>query len=103
MVRYNLDVVGGNIKLIDENDCIIGRKKFLINYFDIILLLFFINFFCYFVIMIRMVVLKKVNGYSLGIDGVEDFDLWCRLLRVCIFGSVFEDLFFYRLIFNSIF
>ncbi|MGM7962007.1 glycosyltransferase [Yersinia enterocolitica] len=102
MARNNLDVVGGNIKLIDENGRIIGRKKFPTNHFDIISSLPFINPLCHPATMIRTDVLKKANGYSLGTDGAEDFDLWCRLSRVCTFGSVPEDLLSYRLTSNSI-
>lgn len=101
MMKNNLDVVGGNIKLIDEYDRIIGRKKFPNNHFDIISSLPFINPLCHPATMIKTIVLKEVNGYSLGSDGAEDFDLWCRLSRIYTFGNIPEDVLSYRLTSNS--
>lgn len=102
IIRNDLDIVGGNIKLIDENDQVIGKKKFPINHFDIISSLPFINPFCHPATIIKTAVLKEVNGYTLGTDGAEDFDLWCRLSGIYKFGNLPEYILSYRLTKNSI-
>ncbi|ARB86827.1 MULTISPECIES: glycosyltransferase family 2 protein [Yersinia] len=102
MIRNDLDIVGGNIKLIDENDQVIGKKNFPINHFDIISSMPFINPLCHPATIIKATVLKEVNGYTLGTDGAEDFDLWCRLSGIYKFGNLPEYVLSYRLTANSI-
>lgn len=102
MIKNDLEIVGGNINLIDEDGRIIGKKTFPINHYDIISSLPFINPLCHPATIIKTAVLNEVNGYTLGTDGAEDFDLWCRLSGVYKFGNVPDCVLSYRLTTNSI-
>lgn len=77
------DVVGTQIQYIDSNDNFIGNLK-LSTSLDMIksLSLGGNNQIANSSSIIKKTSLNSVNGWKESIDGVEDFDLWLRLLRL---------------------
>lgn len=97
LAKNKLDVVGSFIKLINENGLTIGSKDFPVKNCEIISALPFFNPICHPSTMMKKEVLIEAGGYSVGTDGAEDFDLWCKLSRKHRLGNIPEYLLRYRL------
>lgn len=75
----NLDMVGSDLKLIDENGSDLGYRTYpkgrKINQ-----LLPLKNCFAHNTILVKKSILLKLRGYNSGFN-TEDYDLWLRMLR----------------------
>lgn len=79
MIKNNLDLLGSDVQLIDENGMIIGERKYP-RADEIRRVLYFSNPFCHPSIIIKKELLVSVRGYNAGFAS-EDYDLWLRLAR----------------------
>ncbi|MGH1472168.1 MAG: glycosyltransferase [Cellvibrionaceae bacterium] len=84
-----LDMVGCNARLIDENDKFIEVRK-MINGSSIGKAIPFKNTFIHPSILIKKSILLKVRGYNSGFNS-EDYDLWLRLWRMGIKWNNMDD------------
>jgi len=82
LTSYDYDVIGTQIKYIDENDWHSGDVSLITNPY-------LIKDFClkgYNQVansstLIKKLALVEIEGWREDIDGIEDFDLWIRLLK----------------------
>lgn len=96
----DLDMVGCNAHLIDENDRELGTRK-CAQGSAIANSLPFKNPFIHPSILIKKEVLIKARGYNAGFNS-EDYDLWLRLRRMRIkWDNIDEELLQYRIHSNS--
>jgi hypothetical protein len=75
----SLLLVGTYAILIDANGEEFGKLKHPKSYSDIREFLLFQNCFVHSSVMFRRDILGEVGLYRTDLDGVEDFDLWCRI------------------------
>jgi glycosyltransferase involved in cell wall biosynthesis len=83
-IKYanEFDVIGTLINYIDENDNIIGKPNLSVVHDDIISKsLNGDNQVANTSAMVRKDFALAVNGWSLELDGIEDYDFWLRLIR----------------------
>ncbi len=85
MIDHDLDMVGCDLTLIDENDKIIGCREYPKSE-NINKLLKFKNCFAHNTVLYKKSVLIAARGYNSGFNS-EDYDLWLRLGR----GSIKWD------------
>ena len=76
----NYDVVGSNIELINEDDVLIGEKKYPEFNKEIRKNIFFASPLAHPSVMYKRSVILEVAGYMNGRVS-EDYDLWLRLMR----------------------
>ena len=76
----NFDVVGSNLKYIDENDKAIGRKSYPENNYKIRKKILYSNPISHPSVMYKKNTILGVGGYMNGLVS-EDYDLWIRLMR----------------------
>lgn len=76
----DLDIVGSNAKLIDENEEIIGERRVPSPQSQISKSLPYRNAFIHPTILARKDVLLAAKGYNSGLQS-EDYDLWLRLKK----------------------
>lgn len=75
----NLLLIGTYAKLIDANNNELGELRHPVLYSDIRKFLLFQNCFVHSSVMFRRDVLEEIGLYRPERDGVEDYDLWCRI------------------------
>lgn len=94
----NCHVVGTNIKYIDENNNIIGEKKYPEYDLEIRRKIIYKTVIAHPTVMMKKETLLKVGGY-LGGKYAQDLDLWIRLMRDknIKFYNIQEPLVYYRL------
>lgn len=89
----NIDVVGSQCIIIDDNNYIIGcRSSIVPNSFNEVLKR---NVFIHPTVMGKTSWFKKFY-YTENLKGVEDYDLWVRSFKVSNFSILNENLLFYR-------
>lgn len=96
MNAFNLDLVGCDVNLIDENGQSLGRRKFPKGA-NIFRLLPFRNPFCHSSVLYKKKIIMKVRAYNSGFNS-EDYDLWLRLRNTGVrWDNMSERLMQYRL------
>ena len=98
ILNNNIDVIGSNIELIDENDKVIGNKYYPEKDLDIRKKIYYANPLAHPSIMYKKSVILKNSGYMNG-KVSEDYDLWIRLMRdkSIKFYNIQENLTKYRI------
>lgn len=101
-IRYletypEVGVVGSWVKLIDGREKLKGYKKFPASDREIKQALHHANPLIHPSVMIRRKLFDKYGGYSPGLDGAEDYDLWCRFAPHTEFANLKQVLLQYRL------
>lgn len=98
MLNDNLDVIGSNVELIDENDNVIGNKYFPEKDLKIRKKIYYANPLAHPSIMYKKSVILSNAGYLNG-KVSEDYDLWIRLMRdkSIKFYNIQENLTKYRI------
>jgi glycosyltransferase involved in cell wall biosynthesis len=78
----DFDVIGSLINYIDENGFMIGNPNLSLNHDDIISKsLNGVNQIANSSSIVRKESVLSVNGWSEELDGIEDYDLWLKLIR----------------------
>ena len=96
LVKNNLDVVGCDINLINENGEIIGTQLYPKGS-DINKKLTYKNCFAHNTVLMKKSFLLKVRGYNAGYNS-EDYDLWLRMRRAGVsWDNMDEILLDYRI------
>lgn len=80
ILNNNIDVIGSNIELIDENNKPIGNKYYPEKDLKIRKKIYYANPLAHPSVMYRKNVILKNSGYMNG-KVSEDYDLWIRLMR----------------------
>lgn len=94
--KNDLDLVGCNLRLIDENDKLLGVKKYPCG-ININKLLRYKNCFAHNTVIFRKEFVIKARGYNSGFNS-EDYDLWLRLKRMGVkWDNMNETLLDYRI------
>jgi glycosyltransferase involved in cell wall biosynthesis len=84
------DVVGSCLKVIDENNRVIGARCYPVSHDAIVRMLPIRNPLAQPSVMLRAEALRRVGGYRYDrYVGCEDYELWCRLFRA---GARFHNL-----------
>ncbi|MFM5437880.1 glycosyltransferase [Aeromonas enteropelogenes] len=95
MVKNNLDVLGSDVILIDENGVALGERSYPSGA-KINKLLPFRNCFCHPSVIFKKDIFYKVRGYNAGFNS-EDYDLWLRLMRLGVrWDNIKAPLLLYR-------
>lgn len=80
--NQSIDVLGGNIKLIDNDNNDLGKSSdFPFEHADIVWESFFETRFAHSTVMMRRDKIIEVGGYREHLIVVEDTDLWLRLIQ----------------------
>lgn len=98
IIANNFDVVGSNIRYIDENNNEMNEKKYPEHDKEIRKRIYFANPLAHPTIMYRKSIILKISGYLNG-KVSEDYDLWLRLMRdrSIKFYNIQENLILYRI------
>jgi glycosyltransferase involved in cell wall biosynthesis len=81
----NLACLGSQVEYIDEQGKTTGRSNLPTHAWQVKTMMPTLNCLLHPSVMIRRVALVSAGGYRAYLDGVEDYNLWLRLLR---FGSL---------------
>ena len=95
------DFVYNSIRVVAENGIPLSRRKH-VSSKRIRTSLLAKNFLIPSAVIVRRAVIEKVGGFAMGIEGLEDWDLWVRIARRHAMRDVPEDLTFYRQVPNSL-
>jgi glycosyltransferase involved in cell wall biosynthesis len=97
--NQNIDVLGTNITLIDENNSFIINRQYKIDHKSIRKSFLFTTGVAHPSVMVKIEVLKKFGFYNENFKFSEDLELWLRLLKNnCVFANLDELLVNYRVI-----
>lgn len=98
ILNDNIDVIGSNVELIDENNKVIGSKYYPEKDLDIRKKIYYTNPLAHPSIMYKKSVILGNAGYMNG-KVSEDYDLWIRLMRdkSVKFYNIQENLTKYRI------
>ena len=96
-----VDFVYNSIRVVAENGIPLSRRKH-ISSKRIKTSLLTNNFLIPSAVVVRRAVIDEVGGFTLGIEGLEDWDLWVRIARRHKMRDIPEDLTFYRQVPNSL-
>lgn len=100
LIKNNLDLVGANLRLIDEKDEEIGIRNYPIQK-SINRLLPFKNCFAHNTVLFKKKVFFEARGYNAGFNS-EDYDLWLRMKRLSVrWDNIQTPLLDYRIHTNS--
>ena len=80
MLKNDLDLLGTDVFLINENDEVIGDRTYPKNKNNIKKTLFRSSPFCHPSVMYTKELFYKAKGYNAGFNS-EDYDLWLRCMR----------------------
>ncbi|WP_339023321.1 glycosyltransferase [Aeromonas salmonicida] len=95
MLDKNLDLLGSDVTLIDENGVKLGKRSYPRG-MNINKLLPFRNCFCHPSVIFKKEVFYKARGYNAGFNS-EDYDLWLRLMRIGVkWDNIAQPLLYYR-------
>lgn len=103
-VRYlelhkDIDVLGSNITLIDQDNHVISKRQYKTSHKEIRKSFLFTTGVAHPSVMVKMESLKKFGMYNKEFNFSEDLELWLRLLKNnCIFANLDEYLVNYRVI-----
>ena len=98
--NVEINVVGSNAELIDENSNVIGELKMPKKDKDIKAALFAYSPFIHPSVMFRRIALENVF-YNIDYHRVEDYELWIRLSENNKFHNINEKLICYRILEDS--
>ena len=82
-----VDVVGGQIRVVDAGGRVVGRRSYPLDHADIVRTLPHANPLAHSAVMLRARLLRAVGGYP-AIPATHDYALWCELERR---GAVFAN------------
>ena len=88
---------GSQIRFIDNSDKLLGKSSYPISSRQLRFSLPATNCIAHPSVIFRKSAVEAVGGYNQTLDGVEDYNLWLRLLRVGQVSNDRECLTFYRL------
>ncbi|WP_312748041.1 glycosyltransferase [Sphingobacterium multivorum] len=91
----DIDIVGSYHYIVDENGCIISIKEYPISNTEIKFMLFFQNPFSHPSVMFRAHIIKEFP-YSSEYKHIEDYILWCNILKTYKGANIPECLTYYR-------
>lgn len=92
----NVGVCSANTDTIDANGTKIGTTKNFITSEECKLKLLFANSLSHPAAMFRKNMVLQVGGYSLGMEPIEDFELWVRMTNICEIQNIENTLVKYR-------
>ena len=95
-------VVGSWVKIIDQNNKIIGNLKFPVSNKSIKKYIFTSNPFRHSTVLIRKSLFELYGNYDKLLDGAEDYDLWLRFARFTKFANIPSYLLYYRFHTNQV-
>lgn len=95
--NHDIDLCGTWADLIDENDKIIGEKKFPKNHEDINRLLMFLSPVIHPTFFAKSIVFKKLSGYDPRFEYCEDYHFLLRAKDVFKISNIAQKLFQLRL------
>jgi glycosyltransferase involved in cell wall biosynthesis len=93
----NLVGLGSQAEYIDSRGTVTGRSNYPISNLEIRTLLPFLNPFIHPSMMLRSASIKSIGGYMPELDGVEDYNLWLRLLPLGQLENLDQYLIQYRM------
>ena len=93
----DIDVVGSNACIIDDENCIIGQRNVPAEHDKIMAALPRYNPMIHSSVMIKRDVLEKTGGYNEKFRTSQDYELWFRLASIGVrFANIPENLLKYR-------
>jgi hypothetical protein len=95
--KPNLVCLGSQIRFMDLSGKSLGRSNFPNSSKHVRLTLPFTNCIAHPSVMLRKLAVQKVGGYLENLDGVEDYHLWLKLLKVGDVENHPDRLTFYRI------
>lgn len=96
LIDNNLDMIGSDINLIDENGKHLGFREYPKGT-EISKKIIFKSCFCHPSILMKKSIFFKTRGYNAGFNS-EDYDLWLRMNRIGVkWDNVNESLLDYRI------
>ena len=100
-LEANDKIIGSNIILIDEDNKILGYRKYQVDNMNIKQKIFYFSPFAHPAIVLRSSCLKKAGDYNDYFNPAEDYELYFRMGKYCDFANIDHDLLKYRIINNS--
>ena len=79
--HLDVDILGGDIDIMDDDGLISGRRKYLNKYQDICRNAYFRNPIAHPTVMYRKDAIMQLNGYDEEFIMAEDYELWLRALK----------------------
>lgn len=93
----NLVCLGSQVRFIDTSDKKLGKSKYPTTVAQVRFCLPAVNCIAHPSVIFRKSAVQKIGGYNATLDGVEDYNLWLRLLSVGKVANDPECLTYYRL------
>jgi glycosyltransferase involved in cell wall biosynthesis len=93
----NLVCLGSQVRFIDTADQKLGKSKYPTNSAQVRFCLPAVNCIAHPSVIYRKSAVQKIGGYNGTLDGVEDYNLWLRLLSAGKVANDPECLTYYRL------
>lgn len=97
----SVDICGSNAIVIDSNNQKCGKIQMPLNDEEIKMRLMFSSAFIHPTVFIKRSVFIN-NKYSSNYPVAEDYELWARLSKSCIFANLRDKLIFYRVHSNNV-
>jgi len=102
LANTEISVVGSNLKIIDENDKIIGQRIYPENFCEIESVMRLKNVLAHSAVMFRRNAVQNFGGYTEEFGTLADYDLWSKMILAGFkFNNIQEPLLNYRLHSNA--
>ncbi len=95
-INTNLVCLGSQVLLVDSNGSETGLSSYPTTPWQVSCVLPAMNCLAHPSVMLRTDAVQKVGGYESALNGVEDYNLWLKLIEIGEIANLSEPLTYYR-------